>query len=498
MKNYQKILETELTLDNPDFEKMRALGKKMIDDSVDYLQYIASEPVWKGIPDATKDFFKTDLPLEGSDPEKVYNEFCEHIFPYSKGNIHPRFWGWIQGGGTLFGAFADMLAATMNSNNSIGEHSAVYVENQVLDWSKKIIGYDKNSSGILTSGGSMANATGLVVARNSYDNLNIRKYGLAKISAKFVIYVSSEAHSCLEKSAEFIGLGSDSVRKVPVDKRYEMDIQSLQKMIADDMRQNFIPLCIVGNAGTTNTGAIDDLDKIADICAQYKIWFHVDGAYGALAKITDEYGERLKSIERADSVAFDFHKWFYINYEVGCLLVKDKNKHRDSFVLTPNYLMRHERGSAAGPESFGNFGIELSRSFKSLKVWMSLKKSGLKKYKQLISQNIAQALYLADLIRKEEKLELMSEPSLSILCYRFNPKQLSNDDLNKLNKEILMILQERGIALPSSTLLGGDYVIRVCITNHRSKKNDFEVLVKETLKIGEEVLSTFGEKILKL
>jgi glutamate/tyrosine decarboxylase-like PLP-dependent enzyme len=262
-------------------------------------------------------------------------------------------------------------------------------------------------------------------------------------------------------------------------------------MIAGDLKQNLIPLCIVGNAGTTSTGAIDDLDKIADICAKYKIWFHVDGAYGALAKITDEYGEQLKSIARADSVAFDFHKWLYVNYEVGCLLVKDKNKHRDSFALTPDYLMRHERGLAAGPESFNNFGIELSRGFKALKVWMSLKENGLKKYQQLISQNIAQALYLADLIRAEEKLELMSEPSLSILCYRFNPKNLLVD-LNKLNKEIVMTLQERGIALPSSTMLGDNYVIRVCITNHRSTKNDFEVLARETLKIGEEVLSMAG------
>lgn len=480
--------KTEQSLDNPDWNSMRELGKKMVDDVVNFLQTLDSQPVWKEIPQETKTFLQSDLPKKSGDLHEIYAEFLQHIFPYSKGNIHPRYFSWVQGNGTLTGAFADFLASAMNPNVAIGEHSAMYVENEVLDWCKEIMGYPQEASGILLSGGSIANITGLIVARNSHGSLDVRKNGLRKISAPMVFYCSSETHACMQKAAEAMGLGTDGVRKVPVDDAKKIRIDMLEKMIESDKAKNFIPFAIVGNAGTVNTGAIDDLQKISEICKKYNLWFHVDGAYGALAKITDEYAEKMRGIELADSIAFDFHKWFYINYEVGCLLVRDAKKHRDSFVIEPNYLLAHERGLAAGPDSFNNFGMELSRGFKALKIWMSLKENGIEKYKNMIEQNIAQARYLSELVRNQDELELMADVQLSIVCYRFNFGEHSAEELNAINKELLMRLQERGIAAPSYTMLNGNYVIRACITNHRTKKSDLELLVKKSVEIGREIL----------
>ncbi len=484
MKNdYREILKTEQSLDNPDWNAMRDLGKRMVDDVVDMLQGLDEKPVWQKIPQETKDFLKSDLPMQGDTPQHIYSEFLEHVFPYCKGNLHPRFFSWVQGNGTLLGAFADFLASSMNPNVTIGEHSAMYVENEVLDWCKEIMGYPKSASGILLSGGSMANITGLVVARNSFADLNVRKNGLQKIATPMVFYCSSETHACMQKAAEVMGLGTDGVRKVAVDESRRISISALQKMIEEDRKNGLLPFAIVGNAGIVNTGVIDDLSALADICAAEKLWFHIDGAYGALAKISDEYAGELKAIERADSIAFDFHKWFYVNYEVGCLLVRDAVKHRAAFAIEPNYLLAHDRGLASGPDSFNNFGMELSRGFKALKIWMSLKEHGIEKYRQMISQNIAQAHYLADLVRAEPDLELMSDAALSIVCYRFKADVMS-EKLNALNKELLINLHEQNVATPSYTMLDGNYVIRVCITNHRTKKKDLEFLVKESVRIG--------------
>jgi glutamate/tyrosine decarboxylase-like PLP-dependent enzyme len=416
--------------------------------------------------------------------EKVYEEFVQHVLPYAKGNNHPRFWSWVEGGGTPFGMLADMLAAGMNSNNAIGDHSAMYVENQVIDWSKQMFGFPDTASGILLSGASIANITALVVARNHF-NKNIRMKGLRAVDGQMVVYASSETHTCVKKAVEVIGIGSQYMREVPVDEHYRIRIDVLKNIIEKDKEAGYLPFCIIANAGTVNTGAIDDLDQLAVISKAEGCWYHIDGAFGAIPKLLPEYEEELKGVEKADSLAFDFHKWLYVNYEVACVLIKDGEAHRDAFKVSPNYLLSHEKGLAGGPEPFSHFGMELSRGFKALKVWMSLKEHGIEKYQRLVRQNIQQAKYLTQLVEKSRSLELIAATTLNIVCYRFNPGNLSTDELNILNKNILMELQTRGIASPSYTLLNGKYAIRVAITNHRSRMEDFEVLIKESQRIGE-------------
>lgn len=485
MKNFTDFLQDEETLDPQDWQALRELGHQMVDDMMDYLKSVKERPVWQKTAEETKAFLKTDLPERPENTKEIYNYFKQYILPFNKGNIHPRFWAWVQGTGTAFGMLADMLASGMNPNVAIGDHAAMYVEEQVIEWSKQMLHYPASASGILLSGGSMANITGLTVARNNF--AEVRKLGL-KALPQLVLYCSSETHSCNLKAAEVLGLGAEAVRKISVNERYQINISELRQAIEQDLTAGFLPFCIIGNAGTVNTGAIDDLDAIAIICEEFRLWFHVDGAFGALAKLTDEYSKSLKAIELADSVAFDFHKWMYVNYEVGCLLVKEREKHRAAFAIAPNYLTIHERGLAAGPESFNNYGMELSRGFKALKVWMSLKEHGINKYRRMIRQNIAQCFYLGSLVEKEENLELMAEVEMNIVCYRFNPGGLSEETLNAINKEILLQLQEKGIAAPSSTILNGKYVIRVANVNHRSRKEDFEALVEATVQLGQRLV----------
>ncbi len=486
MLNFKEILDQEENLDPNDWNQMKQLGYQMVDDMMEYLRTIGERPVWTEPSESSKTHMHKGLPQMAEPIEQIYQEFRTHILPYNKGNVHPRFWAWVQGTGTPFAMLAEMLAAGMNPNLGIGDHAAMYVENQVIDWCKEMLGFPMSASGLLVSGGSIANITGILVARNAFDE-RIRKEGVRALPGQLVLYASSETHSCQQKAVEVAGLGADALRKVPVNADFQIDITKLRQMIAEDKAAGKIPFCIVGNAGTVNTGAIDPLDEILQVCKEEKLWFHVDGAFGALAKLAPEFQDSLRAMEEADSVAFDLHKWLYLPYEVGCVLIKNAQVHRDSFAMQPNYLLKHERGLSAGPDPLSNYGMELSRGFKALKVWMSFKEHGIAKFARLIRQNIAQAFYLGDLVNQASSLELLAPVTMNITCFRYNPGHLSQEQLNVLNKEILMRLHEEGVAAPSYTMLNGNYAIRVANVNHRSQKTDFQALAAGVVRIGQEV-----------
>jgi aromatic-L-amino-acid decarboxylase len=307
----------------------------------------------------------------------------------------------------------------------------------------------------------------------------------------------NETHNCLGKAAEVIGIGNEQLRKIAVNDNYEIDINALKAKIKEDKENGFTPFCIIGNAGTVNTGAIDPLNELLQIARAEKIWFHIDGAFGALAKLVPAYQEKLKAIEEADSVAFDLHKWMYMQYEVGCVLFKDAAAHRAAFATAVSYLTAHDRGIAAGPETISNYGMELSRGFKALKVWMSLKEHGSDKYSAMIAQNINQAFYLGEKIKQHHELELMAPVTMNIVCYRYNPGNLDDDQLNVLNKELLMRMQETGVAAPSSTLLNGNYAIRVANTNHRTRRKHLDEMIAGTIAIGNTLMKEHDSKLFK-
>ncbi|HEX9054275.1 MAG TPA: pyridoxal-dependent decarboxylase [Gemmatimonadales bacterium] len=482
-----ETLRAEESLDPENWDELRSLGHRMVDDLLTYLQTVRERPVWRPIPAGVRSFFKGPVPRKPEGAEQAYADFREQVLPHPMGNIHPRFWGWVMGTGTPLGALTEMLAAGMNPNMGGGDHVANLVEAQVLDWCKEMLGFPPEASGLLVSGGSMANLVGLTVARNARAGFDVRRQGVRGASGPLTVYASVETHSSVQKGVELLGLGSEALRLVPVNAQFEIEVGALERMLREDRAAGCRPICVVGNAGTVGTGAIDDLRALADLSAREDVWFHVDGAFGSLAALVPEYRPRLAGMERADSIAFDLHKWMYVPFEAGCTLVRDAEVHRRAFSLRPDYLTHAERGLAAGTLWFSDYGIQLTRGFRALKVWMSLKEHGLDRYARLVRQNIGQARYLAQLVRQAPDLELLAPVPLNIVCFRYVAPGRDEAALDALNQELLIQLHEQGIAVPSNLTLAGRFALRVAITNHRSRREDFDLLVREARRIGAEL-----------
>lgn len=479
-----EIASPEQTLDPPDWEALRSLGHRMLDDMLDHLAHIREKPAWQPMPPSVRSQFAEPLPLDPQGAAAVYSDFVENVLPYPNGNIHPRFWGWVQGTGTPLAMLADMLASGLNPHMAGFNQAPALVEQQVLEWLRELMGMPPGTSGVLTSGATVANLIGLAVARHAKAGFDVREEGLAGDHPRLVVYCSSEAHACAQRAVEVMGLGRRSLRSIATDDDFRMDVRRLRNTITEDRNRGLRPICVIGNAGTVNTGAVDDLQALAQICSEEGLWFHVDGAFGALARLSPELAGLVAGIESADSMAFDLHKWMYLPFEVGCVLVRDAEMHRQTFALKASYLPEATRGVTAGGLPFGDRGIDLTRGFKALKVWMSMKAHGVRALAGLIEQNVRQAQYLARLIDSEQDLELLAPVPLNVVCFRYAPAGVAEEKLNALNQEILLRLQEEGIAVPSATEIRGRYAIRVAIANHRTRLEDFDLLVRSVIRIG--------------
>jgi glutamate/tyrosine decarboxylase-like PLP-dependent enzyme len=481
---------TEESLDPTDWQAFRTLAHRMVDDSLDFIQSLGEHPPWQPMPAAVRSALTTEsVPRTPQSAERAYEEFLSNVLPYTNGNRHPRFWGWIQGNGTALGMMADMLAAGMNPHCAGLDQAPKLVELQVIAWLAELMGFPKDSSGVLVSGGTMANVLGLAVARHAKAGFDVRELGMQGTDERLTVYASTEVHSWAQKAVELFGMGNASLRRVPVDSDFRIRIDALRDMIAADRLAGCRPICVIGTTGTVNSGATDDLDALADLCAEQALWFHVDGAFGALAKLVPSLAPALKGMERADSLAFDLHKWMYLPYEIACVLVRDRAVHEATFSVTPSYLTDEGRGVIAGGLPFANRGVELTRNFKALKVWLSLKAEGVDKFARVIEQNVEQARRFGERIVKVPHVVLSAPVSLNVVCFRLAPPSRTPAAQDALSKELLLRIQETGLAIPSGSKIDGRYVIRVACSNHRSKWEDFEALAVGVGRISGELLA---------
>jgi aromatic-L-amino-acid decarboxylase len=476
----------EIGLDPESWDDLRAHGHRVLDELFDWLRDVRARPAWQAMPEVSREALRAPLPREGVGLERAWNDFREHVLPYPWGNIHPRFWGWVVGTGSPSGALAELATAVFNVNAGGGNHAGPYLERQVVDWCKEMVGFPAEASGLLVTGGSVANLVGLAAARDAAGT-TIPEEGVAAAGRGLVMYASAQTHNSVDKAVRLLGLGQRGLRAIPVDSEYRISLAALEGAIREDRGAGLRPCCVVGNAGTVNTGAIDDLAALADLCARERLWFHVDGAFGALVALSDTLRSLVLGMERADSIAFDLHKWMYMPYDIGCILVRDPVAHQRPFSTHASYLSRLPRGAAPIDRDPGTLGPELSTELRGLKAWLLLKEHGAEKYGRLIEQNVAQAAYLEDRVRATPELELMAPVPLNIVCFRYRGAGTGGVDLDQLNTELLMRLQERGIAVPSQTMLGGQFALRVAIVNHRSRREDLDLLVDKSVELGREI-----------
>ncbi len=478
------------------WESLRALGHRMLDDLIDAQQGLSASSVWQPVPQEVQTEFETSGPRDGVGADAAYERFRTQVLPYGLGNWHPRFFGWVQGNGTPLAMLADMLAAGMNPHLGGFNQAPAMVERQVVRWFGEWLGFS-GASGLFVTGGTMANVHALACARITMARRlgrDARRDGAQAwpgepVPPPFVFYGSSETHGWAHKAAEWLGLGDRAFRAVPVDADYRIRLDALHDMIATDRAAGLLPFCVMGTAGTVNTGATDDLVALAELCAREQLWFHVDGAFGALAALSPLVRDQVVGMDRADSVAFDLHKWGSMPFECACVLVRDAAAHHEAFRNSATYLAPGERGPTAGGMYFNERGLDLTRGFKALKVWMQLQADGISHFGRVITQNVQQVRQLVGLIDAEPDLERLAPAPLNIVCFRYRPASLETDEvaLNTLNREVLARLQESGVALPSSTTLGTRFAIRVAHVNHRTREEDIAVLVQAVLDIGRQL-----------
>jgi len=457
----------------------------MLDDALDYIEHVRERPVWQPIPVEVRARFHDPVPHAPSDLAEVHGRFLNDIQPYATGNTHPGFMGWVHGGGTPVGVLAEMLAASLNANLGGRDHIPIEVERQIVRWMQAIFGFPESATGLFVTGASMANLIGVLIARDVALGFEARRAGVAASRHRLTAYASASVHSCIPRAMDFCGIGSDALRLIPTLPGGAMDLRELEKTIDADRRAGFTPFLLAGTAGSVDTGAIDDLRALADISRREHLWFHVDGAYGALAILAPELAPRLSGIERADSLAFDFHKWGQVPYDAGFILVRDGVLHRKAFALSAAYLRREESGLAGGSAWPCDFGPDLSRGFRALKTWFTLKVYGADALGASIARTCGLARYLARRVDETPQLELLAPVALNIVCFRYRARvDPYRADADRVNARIVVDLHEAGEVAPSTTVISGRLAIRAAIVNHRTSQAEIDLLVERVVAAG--------------
>lgn len=439
-----------------------------------------------------EEWFDEALPKEGMDQFELLDEVEQKVLNTATGNLGPHMYAYVMAGGTQISIIGEQLANTINQNTGKWHLAPAIneMEKRVIQWGAEMIGYPENAGGVLVSGGSAANLAGLTVARNIFfEQLEVRKKGLFG-QKPFIVYASTEVHGCVDKSIELLGIGINNLRKVATHPDFTIDLNALEKQIQQDLTLGYQPFCIIGNAGTVNTGAIDDLEALANLSKKYQLWFHIDGAYGGLAASLTSLKEKYKGLEKADSVAVDFHKWLYQPFEAGCILVKNWELLRSTYFKKADYLDTALEGDK-GRLDFNEHYFQLSRNAKSLKIWMSFKAYGLNRIKAMIQKDIDLAKYLADQVERAPDFELKARSDLAIACFRYIGTLKTESEIVLINERLISALEKDGRVFITGTKLHNEFVLRACLINHRKQPSSIDYLLNVIREVAQtELMNT--------
>lgn len=469
--------EEGFSLDPADWSAFRAQARWMLEDALDHVEHVASGPVWRAPPAEVRARFEEGSPRAPTDLAEAHERLLHDLLPYSSGNGHPAFMGWVQGAGTPVGMMGELLAAAINANLGGRDHMAIAVERQIGLWAREWFKFPETSEGLFVTGASMANFMGVLAARARAAGTDVRRQGVAGTPRQLTAYVARTAHGCVARAMDMAGLGSDALRLIETDQRHRINLSQLREAIAADRASGLQPFLVVGTAGTVDVGAVDDLEGLADVALVEDLWFHVDGALAALGVLSPEVAPLLAGIERADSIAFDFHKWGQVPYDAGYFLARDGERLRDAFASPAAYLRRDGRGLAGGDFWPCDYGPDLSRGFRALKTWLTFTTLGTDAIGASIARTCELARMLAREVEARPELELLAPVALNIVCFRHR----GGAEADALNAEIVAELHESGRAAPSLTTIGGRIAIRAAIVNHRTGPADILNLVEGVL-----------------
>lgn len=459
-------------------DELRRAGRAAADLAAAHLAGIAAGPVWRPVPAADRDWLTgQDLPTAGRALDDLIDDVRTRIMPYPMGNGHPRFFGWVNSPPSPAGIAVSSLAAALNPSCAGGEHAGALLEHTVLRWLADLVGYPhRPGGGLLTSGASMATIVAVAAARQRAarrDGWDVREDGLAG-HPPMTMYVSEEGHGCLRKAAELLGLGRRQLRVVPVDDAFRLDVTALRAMLTADLAAGLRPFCIAASAGTVNTGAIDPLAAIADVAAEHGLWFHVDGAYGALAALAESAAPALAGVDRADSLALDPHKWLGVPVDCGAVLLRDPAPARDAFSLVPAYLRDDTAGDLGW---FAEYGPEQTRPFRALRAWATMAHLGRDGIAELVTHTVGLAHRLAALVTDADDFELLAPVTTSVTAFRYRPAAV--ESLDAVNRALPAAVQRRGHAFITGTRLAGVEAQRACFLNPATTERDLDVLLDE-------------------
>jgi aromatic-L-amino-acid decarboxylase len=425
-----------------------------------------------------ENWFNEPLPRTGKDSFELLGEVKQKIFETATGNLGQNMYAYVMSGGNQMSTVADLLAATVNQNNAKWHLAPAMaeIEKRVVKWTAEMIGFTPNAGGAMVSAGSEANLAGLTVARNIFfRKLDINKNGLFG-QKPFIVYASKETHNSVDKSLSLLGIGTNQLRKIAINADYTINIEALETQISADIEAGFTPFCIIGNAGTVNTGAIDDFISLSTIAKKYELWLHIDGAYGGLGASLPSLKAQYAGIENADSIALDFHKWLYQPFEVGCVLVRDWSLMRETYFKAADYLGGKIEQTSNRLE-FNEHYFQLSRNAKAFKVWMSVKAYGFNRIQEMIQKDIDLTHYLAKLITESSDFELKSSSHLAIACFRYVGNLTNVDEISSINQKLIPALEADGRVFITGTKLNDEFVLRACIINHRKTEKSIEYLL---------------------